>query len=169
MKSFWPYIASAAIIIGILAGVYLVVQSPSPVKLADRYIKQNFQTLGVTMSGVQDSVQTALRFYNEGKLIQALEHFEAIIRSNPADFTSIKYAGIVLLQLEQYDKAIFYFNKLEQNPGLYANPGKFYHALALMKRNKPGDQTVANDLLQKVVELNLEGKETAQRWIRQFQ
>ena len=168
-KKFWPYLAAAVVITGIMVGFYLFVQPPSPQKIADRYIEDNFQTLGVTMAGVQDSLQLGIRLYNEGKRRQALQQLEAICRSDTTNFTCRKYAGIVSLELEDYDKAIFYFKQLEQHPGLYANPGKFYRALTLMKRGNPRDVITARQLLEQVVESNLEGKETAQQWIRQLQ
>jgi tetratricopeptide (TPR) repeat protein len=168
-KKYWPYLAAAAIITGIIIWFYMFDQNPSPQKIADRYIEDNFQTLGISMAGTQDSLQLGLRSYNEGRHLEALQKFEAINRSDSTDFTSKKYAGIVSLELGDYEKAIFYFKKLEQQPGLFANPGKFYHALTLMKRGKPGDVETARRLLKEVIELNLEGKDNAQQWLRQLQ
>ena len=74
-----------------------------------------------------------------------------------------KYAGIVSLRLKDYDKAINYFSLLENYTNLYANPGKFFHAIALLKRNKPGDKEQAKALMEQVVQNNLDGKEDAQK------
>jgi tetratricopeptide (TPR) repeat protein len=79
-----------------------------------------------------------------------------------------KYAGIVSLRLGQYDKAINYFSQLANYTQLYANPGKFYHALTLMKRNRPGDKQTAKILLEQVVQNDLEEKETAQQWLKKW-
>ncbi|HKO81806.1 MAG TPA: hypothetical protein VJU78_15480, partial [Chitinophagaceae bacterium] len=77
------------------------------------------------------------------------------------------YAGIVSLRLEQYDKAVNYFSKIE-NIKLHANPGKFYHALVLIKRSQPGDMETAKQLLKQVVENDLEGKEEAEKWLKKW-
>ena len=51
---------------------------------------------------------------------------------------------------------------------LYDNPGEFYQALTLMKRNIPGDHQKAKFLLQDVVDKNLSGKEEAQKWLKKW-
>jgi len=76
-----------------------------------------------------------------------------------------KMAGIVSLRLGDYDKAIDHFTRLEKLT-FYSNPGKFYHAIALIKRNSSGDIEIAKQLLKQVVERDLEGKETAQKWLK---
>ena len=57
--------------------------------------------------------------------------------------------------------------KLE-NRVLFANAGKFYHALTLLKRNQGGDKQQAKLLLEQVVQNDLEGKATAQDWLEKF-
>jgi hypothetical protein len=41
---------------------------------------------------------------------------------------------------------------LENYTQLYANPGKFYHALTLLERNLPGDKQQVKILLEQVVQ-----------------
>ena len=41
-------------------------------------------------------------------------------------------------------------------------------AVALLKRNKPGDEETAKTLLQKVVDGNESEKETAEEWLKKF-
>ena len=79
-----------------------------------------------------------------------------------------KYAGIVSLQLKDYDKAIYYFTSLENQAGLYSNPGKFYHAVTLLKRNKTGDEDEAKELLKQVTEKSLEGSDDAAKWLKKM-
>jgi tetratricopeptide (TPR) repeat protein len=67
------------------------------------------------------------------------------------------YAGIVYLQLGNYEKALQYFRQFE-NDTLYSNPSLFYQALTLLKRNLPGDKQKARELLQRVVDMILERK-----------
>jgi len=52
--------------------------------------------------------------------------------------------------------------------GLYYNPGDFLKAVALLKRNKAGDEETAKILLQKVVNGNESEKETAEEWLKKF-
>ena len=161
------YIAAAAVILGIVIGTYLFTQNPSPNQLANQYIKNNLTNLGVTMSSRQDSMQTGLSLYNEGKFSEALQQFEAIIKGDNTNFTAKEYAGLASLQMNDFNKALNYFKEVEQQQ-LYANRGKFYHALTLLKRNGPNDTEQAKKLLEQVRDQNLEGKETAVEWLKKL-
>jgi tetratricopeptide (TPR) repeat protein len=167
LRKLWPWAAAAAVLAGILFGLNVWFKPDSPMKLADKYMLENFQTLSVTM-GKQDSLQAGLSIYNEGRLEEALKQFETIVRNDTTFIEAKKYAGIVSLRLGQYDKAIDYFSQLEIYTGLYANPGKFYKALTLLKRNQPGDTDTARQLLQQVVENDLEGKKVAEKWLKKW-
>jgi tetratricopeptide (TPR) repeat protein len=168
VKKLWMYAAAAAIISGLLIGWFFFVKEPDRQQLADQYIEQNFRTLGVNLGNSQDSLQSALRLYNTGKLPEALHTLETIQQNGTVDFTAMKYAGIICLKLGEYDKALAYFRQLDSISGLYSNPGRFYQAITLMKRNHPGDNVQARQLLQQVVNADLEGREVAWEWLRDF-
>ena len=159
--------AAAAIIAGIIFSLFIFTTPGSPRQLADQYIKEKFQRLGVNMGGKEDNKQAGLRLYNEGNLVEALQQFEKLIQSDTSDFTAKKYAGIVFLRLKEYDKALMYFKQLETYT-LQSNPGLFYQALTLMERNQPGDAGHAKQLLQQVVQNDLEEKKAAQEWLRKL-
>jgi tetratricopeptide (TPR) repeat protein len=166
IKRSWVYIAAAAAVVGLIVGWYFFARPSSIQHLADRYIEQNFQVdMGVKMAANEDSLDAAIRLYNENKLPEALRQFEMIIQSDSIAAISKKMAGIVSLRLKDYDKAIDYFTQLEKL-NLYSNPGKLFHAIALIKRNRNGDKEIVKQLLQQVVEQDLEGKETAQKWLK---
>jgi tetratricopeptide (TPR) repeat protein len=157
--------AAAAILLAIFAGWYIFrPQSSSPDQLSKSYIEKNLKTVETSMSSETGGIQTGKRLYNEGELTGALQHFEAVTRTDPASAEAKKLAGIVSLRTEQYDKALQYFKQLG-NITQYANPAKFYQALTLMKRNRPGDKLEAKRLLQEVVDQKLEGHQTAREWL----
>ncbi len=162
------YIAAAAVVAGIIFGTYTISNSRSPRELADQYIKENLQTLGVTMSGRSDSLQDGLRLYNDGKAGEALVIFEKILISDTSSFNAKKYAGLAALRMKEYGKAMSYFEQLEIYNGLYSNPALILQAVTLMERNQPGDAAKAKILLQKVVANDLEGKEIAQEWLKKW-
>lgn len=170
IKSLKRWLAAAAVVAGLLIGWYFYMRPAAPgglQELADQYIKDNFTTVSVRMAASEDSLDMAKRLYNENKLTEALIVFEQLNRYNSASDETKKLAGVVSLRLKEYDKAIFYFEQLERLT-LFDNPGKLYHALALIKRNKPGDKEAAKQLLQEVVTLNLAQKETAAQWLKAF-
>jgi tetratricopeptide (TPR) repeat protein len=162
------YIAAAAAVAGIVFGTYILTTGVSPRQLADKYISGHLQTLGVTMSGHGDSLQTGLQMYNEGKPAEALVQFERIIQSDTSNFTAKEKAGLAALRIKDYDKALLWFKELETYSGNYSNPALFYQALTLMERNQSGDDTKAKRLLQQIVQNDLDGKETAQQWLRKW-
>lgn len=116
------------------------------------------------MDGNADSLQMGLRLFNEEKLNEAQKIFEGILQRKSNESEATKYAGITALKLQQYNKAIQYFQALSQQTNLYSNPGKFYEGLALMKQNK-ADRNKAKKILNEVIINNLEGNEEAKKII----
>ncbi|MEO7765910.1 MAG: hypothetical protein ABIS01_00745, partial [Ferruginibacter sp.] len=104
------------------------------------------------------------------KYIPALEIFESLSK-NDSNYTAKKYAGIAALRTENYDKALQFFTRLEGDTELNNNPGKFYKAITLLKRNKVGDNAAAKVLLKEVSDQpgqELEGKEEAARLLKKL-
>ena len=171
VRKLWQTIAAAAVIVTAIIGAYVLFfrSSPSsPRQLADTYLKEQLLTLGVTMGSHPDSVQQAKSLYNEGKYADALQQFESLAGASSLDPDIKQDAGLAALRLEQYDKALKYFTELENYRGLYSNPGKFLHALTLIKRNQSGDMQAAKQLLSEVVEKDLDKKEIAEQWLKQW-
>jgi tetratricopeptide (TPR) repeat protein len=168
VRKWVTYMAVAAVAAGIIFGLYTFSQRESPRQLAEKYEKEQLQTLGVKMSSGSDSIQTGLRLYNEGKTAEALVHFERIIQSDTSNFTAREYAGLAALRQKEYEKALTYFEQLEIYSGLYANPALLFQALTLMERNQSGDLAKAKIILTKIVAKDLEGKELAQEWLKKM-
>ena len=169
VRKIWVYrLTAAASVVGILfLSWYLFLQKPTaPDRLADRYIKSDLETLSVKM-GSTDSIQEGLRLYNKKQYDSALYQFRLIIQRDTANEVAKKYAGIVSLKLGNYDKALEYFQELERYV-LYANPGLFYQALTLLKRNQPGDKEQAKQFLKEVVDRHLDGDDTAREWLKKL-
>lgn len=168
VRTMWVYrLAAAAAFIGIIFLAWsLFLQQSSPSQMAGAYINSHFDTLPVTMGAQEDDLQNGLRLYNEGQYTAALQQFENILQRDSSNFTAAKYAGVVNLRLAKYDRALAYFQQLEKYSSLFSNPAVFYEALTLLKRNQPGDKKRGKELLQKVVNNDLEGKETAQQWLK---
>jgi tetratricopeptide (TPR) repeat protein len=162
------YITAAAAIVGIVFGTYIFTGFASPQQLASQYEKDHLQTLDVTMGGQMDSIQTGRNIYNSGKPAEALLYFEKIIHSDSSNSTAKKYAGLSALKLKEYDKALAWFKELETYSQDFANPGLLYEALTLMDRDQPGDKAKAKLLLHQIINNDLEGKETAQKWLKKM-
>ena len=168
VKKWWRYVAAASIFFAVVLAAWFFSTRETPQQLAGNYIQQNFTVLNVTMGSKEDSLQTGLRLFNQNKFPAALQQFESILKNDSTNDNAKKYAGIVCLRLGNYDKAINYFRLLEWQVGLYSNPGKLYHALSLLKRNKNDDKAGAKILLQQIIEQNAEGKETAEEWMKKL-
>ena len=120
------------------------------------------------MGNREDSLQKGLRLYNDGMHREAMNLFESLVRMDTTFIDAKKYAGIAALRLEEYENALHYFSLLASDTQLYANPGKFYQALTLLKRNRPGDKEAARQLLQAVVNEDLERSKEAEDWLKKF-
>ena len=156
----------AAAVTGVLIGLFMFMQPPSPRQLASRYIAKEFNLLDVTM-GRADDLQNGINLYNNKKYAAALSHFEKMIQRNDSVHVATRYAGICCLRLRQYDKALNYFEKLS-SAKLFAKPEVLYQALTLLERNKPGDRDNAKALLETIAHEDLEGKEFAQECLERM-
>ncbi len=166
VRKFWPYASAAAVTIALVFRFVFFSPSMSPLKLADEYIQTNLVKLPPSM-GSLDSLEMGKKLNNDSNFIEALVIFESMLLRDSTQSEAKKFAGIVCLHLQQYDKSIHYFTLLE-NTRLEKNPGKFYHAITLMKRNQPGDKEAAKDLLDSVVKNSLQGKDKAAEWLKKF-
>jgi tetratricopeptide (TPR) repeat protein len=168
VRKLWPYMSAAAAVIIVFMGWMLFFKAPSPQQLADRYITKELRDLPVKMGTLEDSLAKGTDLYNEGKLSEALQIFENLTVTRPRSNEAKEFTGIVFLRLNQYDNALRYFKLLENQKGLHSNPGIFYEALTLLKRNLPGDEAEARKLLQQVVDQDLAKSEIAEEWLKKF-
>ncbi len=167
VRRLWPSIAVAVLVAGVIFGLYVFVKPVSGRQLADRYIREQLQSLPVKM-GSQDSMQAAINLYNEEKLTEALKGFQHILQTDPSNLQATQNAGLTSLRLQRYDVALEYFKRMESHTELYSNSALLYQAITLMKRNDPGDSQKAKQLLQQIVHNNLEGKEIAAKWLEKL-
>lgn len=161
VRRLWPYVATAAAVLtALFLGLYIFMQ-PEPSKLADNYLKEHFQTMSMEMGNNANAIQQGKDLYNNNDYKASLQQFELIVQNDSSNYEAKELAGIVALQLKDFDKALLYFQQEAKNSTLHVNPGKFYQALTYMKRNKQGDEELARNLLQEVVDKKLAYTEDA--------
>ncbi len=158
------YAAAACVLV--VASMFLFEMQSSPQRLASQYI--NSMDLSQTMDASHDSLQLGIAAYKNKDYTKALGYFEGVTKQDTANSDAKKYTGLTYIQLNNYDKAIEQFEALANMQGLYYNPGDFLKAVALLKRNKSGDEATAKMLLQKVVSENESENETAEEWLKKF-
>jgi tetratricopeptide (TPR) repeat protein len=168
IRRIWKYAVAAAVFSAVLVSAYLYTAKTTPVELADQYISKEFKVLGVHMGTTSDSMDLGRRFNDAGRYSEALIIFENIAKQYPTDVKAREYAGIAALQLKNYDKALLHFKDLATVPGLVSNPGNFYTAITLMKRNQAGDNDQAKAILQNVVKNKEANSEIAEAWLKNW-
>jgi tetratricopeptide (TPR) repeat protein len=132
-------------------------------KLADGYALDHF--LRIRMNVSEDSLRLAISKYHDGHYATSLRLCEGVLKREPASTDARQIAGIVYLHLLDYTPAIEHFHELGKQHSLPSNPGKFYEAIALLKRDASGDREKAKLLLEEVIDQNLEGKNEAVIWL----
>ncbi|TDB63786.1 tetratricopeptide repeat protein [Arundinibacter roseus] len=170
IRPIWTLAAVAALLV-IALGLgwnWLRPTSPTAQALAQTYIEQQLTSLPVLMDAGTDSLQKAIDSYNQGEFEKAGLLAQALLQQQPASAEALNLAGLSALRLQRYEQAIVHFEKLAQQKDLYANPGTFHVALALLIRNEPLDKKQAESLLKEVISKNLEGKEQAEKWLLSF-
>jgi tetratricopeptide (TPR) repeat protein len=163
----WLVYAAAVAASLLLLVVYLTFfQTDTPEQLADAYIDQNLTMLSTTMGSGTDSLTIAIGAFNDKDYKRAENMFRSLESNADLAPEPTKYLGITHLITGQYEKAIEQFNKLISFTDLYANPGKFYLAVTLMKRSAEGDKEEARELLQEIVTKELPGYKEASVWMK---
>ncbi|HVI47190.1 MAG TPA: hypothetical protein VM802_20095 [Chitinophaga sp.] len=166
IRAIMPYLAAAVIAgVFITLGWWFFFRAPSTQQMATRYIDAHLQQLSVTMHSGSDSIQSGINAYNNKDYQHATAIFSRLSTQEATAADATRYLGLVYLATGQYDQAIVQFNALMQFP-LYANPGPFYKALALMKRNGSGDRQLAKALLEEVRDKQLPGSRQATQWLK---
>lgn len=166
LRTWYAVAAAIAMIAFGLLWYVLISQKPDLQELASGYALENFTTLSVQMGDGADSIQQAIGSYNNGQYATSTKICEQILIRDANNAAALKVAGIVSLKLLDYDKAITYFQRLGEQPNLYANPGKFYEAIALLQSGLPLNKKKAEELLKEVISSNLDGKEEAEKWLK---
>jgi tetratricopeptide (TPR) repeat protein len=168
VRKMLPYISSVAAILLLFFAWQFIFKNPSnknQKELANAYIHQNMDRLGVTMGAAsKDSLQLGIAAFNNKDYKGAEAIFQALTEDANVGSEAIKNLGIAYLVTNKYDNAIVQFEKLAQMD-LYANPGLFYKAVTLMKRGNKGDEDNVKQLLEEVVKRDLAGSKTAKEWL----
>ncbi|MEI6948980.1 hypothetical protein V9K67_17470 [Paraflavisolibacter sp. H34] len=160
----WLKAAAAACVL-LALGWLLFLKPPSAQQLADRYIEEHLQVLGVHM-GAGDSLQTGIAAYNQKNYPEAERVFTALQGHGLYAAEAVKNLGLVYLVTGRYDAAVRQFDVLTGFTDLRVNEGYFYKAVALIKRDREGDRLQAKALLEKVKRQGQFGSEQAEQWLQ---
>ncbi|MEA5260101.1 hypothetical protein VB264_20050 [Arcicella aquatica] len=163
----WTMGIAASIFIALITWVLVQNNTGNPAEIADGYIQEHFENLPVKMDGNADSLQMGVRSFNKKDYSDAKLIFDDLLVRNPDAPEILRVAGITELKLAHYAKAAEHFHELGTQTNLFANPGKFYEALSLMKI-EPFDKKTVEGLLKEVVNNDLEGKEKAIEILKQL-
>jgi len=159
----WQWASGIAAAIGLLIVAWYFI-APSNLTLqeyAEVYIEENLTKLNNQMDTSNDSLQIAVDYYNHQKYQEALPIFNRLASNNP-HAKAYEYEGLTQLHLKKYDAAIAIFEQMAADTELLENKGKFYAALAYLKK---GDTDTAQRLLKEVISQDLGGKAQAEQWL----
>jgi tetratricopeptide (TPR) repeat protein len=163
----WQWASGIAAAIGLLIVAWYFI-TPSNLTLqeyAEVYIEENLMRLNTHMDTSNDSLHTAIDYYNHQKYQEALPVFNRLAAGNPSA-KAYEYEGLTQMQLQNYDAAIAIFEQMAADTELLENRGKFYAALAYLKK---GDIDTAQRLLKEVIAQDLGGKAQAEQWLNTVQ
>ncbi|WP_158858278.1 tetratricopeptide repeat protein [Lunatibacter salilacus] len=168
LKNIRTYITLTAACLLLLLGWMVFFTESSPKQLASTYIENNLQMLSVPMDASQDSLQLGIGAFNQQDYVSAEKIFRSLANQDKLAPEAIKNLGILYLVTDEYDKAIREFEVLSEFTNLRANPGAFYKAVTLMKRDESGDAEKAKEILEDVINKNLPGSKEAAKWINEL-
>lgn len=83
----------------------------------------------------QDNFNNGLQFFNNNEYEKAIKSLELELRSNPNDVETLDIIGRSYYKLNDFDRAISYFNKVKAiNPNYTAN--LFFSGNAKLKKRR---------------------------------
>lgn len=159
-----PYALSAAACLLIIAMAIFYFKPGSPQRMASKYTEENLLYLSTTMADGSDSLRLGIAAYNSSDYERARNIFESIAQET-GSLEAMKNLGLSYLASGEYDKALHQFDMLSERDDIYVNWGPFYKAVTLMMRSAPGDEDVAKEVLQEVVQKQLPGHRVASGWL----
>ena len=161
------WMAAAAISIGFIFRMFFM--QTSTFKMAEKFIAAEMTIdTAITMGpSLDDSMLMAKNYFFTQKYTDALKVYDALMISYPGNYELIINAGISALKAGNTEVAIGYFKKYEEI-NLFADNGKFYYAVALMKRNQKGDRERAKEMLKEVVKNKYTNHEIAANWLNKM-
>lgn len=170
VRVFRPWMAAAALVLLIGLGWWLVLlnSNSSLQSYSSQYVSDHFNSISVQMNAdsKKDSLQLAIEAFNKGDYQLTLDITGHLLERDPANPEALETGGIAAIRLKDYQKAIALFNRLGDQTNLYANPGKFYEAVARVEEGSADNLKRAEDLLIEVVNQDLEGAKEAQKWLK---
>lgn len=158
----WAAVASLVMMLGVGWYIWTNRQDNSSeiatYEWATQYVENNLTNLNQTLGNSQeDSLQLGIKAYNKGQWAVAQTIWQELLNKDKNNAELEKLLGIVSLKKGDYDQAISYFHRLSTRTDLVSNPGKFYEAIALLKKQAPLDKIKAESLLKEVKTNKLEG------------
>lgn len=168
VKLLKPYFLPAAACLLLVLGWMFIFNDPIPQQLASNYIEDNLQTLSIPMNDSQDSLQLGIAAFNQQDYPTAEKILRSLTNKDNLAPEAVRNLGILYLVTDEYDKALLEFDALSAYKTLRANPGPFYKAVTLMKRDEGNDLEEAEKILQEVKEQQLPGSKEAEKWIEKF-
>jgi len=105
------------------------------------------------------SVSSALAELEKGRVLESIQQFKEIIRSNPADTSSYFYLSTLYTQMNEYDVAEHYLRRaMELSPG----QGAHYYQLGVI-RDRQKQWAAAQDFFKQALQLGT-GNNDARVW-----
>jgi cytochrome c-type biogenesis protein CcmH/NrfG len=141
--------ASVALLVGFAVWAFLSGPEPTLNQMADGFATEKMGG-STTMGGGPSTLQTGLDHFNNGQLAEARDAFALYLQNTPNDPVALEGLARSYLGLGEFRLALDRLEDLETLGGPY-NSAKFFKALVLIRRNAPGDQAQARELLQSIV------------------
>ncbi len=162
----WMPYAAAACLVFVMA-FYFLYSSNNSRQLANRFIEEKYSHLSLVMDASSDSMQLGMDAYNKKDYKKAVTYFNGLRMRDSLNSDAKRFAGVVYLQLKDYDKALHCFQELSAMKG-FSNSGDFLQATTLLERNANGDKEAAKALLEKVVKENEDENDIAKRMLEKW-
>ena len=162
----WIPYAAAACLVFVMA-FYFLFSSNNSRQLANRFIEEKYSHLSLLMDASRDSMQLGMDAYNKKNYKKAITYFDGLRMRDSLNSDAKRFAGVVYLQLKDYDKALQCFQELSALKG-FSNSGDFLQATTLLERNANGDKEAAKALLEKVVKENEDENDIAKKMLEKW-
>nr|MBI1232695.1 tetratricopeptide repeat protein [Cytophagales bacterium] len=165
-----PFLKGVAAAVLLFSGVYLLYLTVSNdlSEEVSTYYAAHYATLYPTMGSAEEGIQQGIAVYIQGDYEAAASIFSGVLDEEPDNSEALKNLGITFLAMKDYASALRAFEQYGNIPDLQVNDGILLQAITLLMRGEAEDLEKAENLLEKIISGDLDGKVQAEAWLKKL-
>ncbi|MEM9822217.1 MAG: tetratricopeptide repeat protein [Bacteroidota bacterium] len=129
--------SAAAVLLLLVTATFWMTSAPMSNQDIYSSVYEAYPSMFSSRDAVAGDLPRANEFYQNGQFDQALVIFDQLLEAEPEDARLLLMGGVCLLELDQSEKALTYFQKIIQLKDIYlSDQATWYAALSYLKQDQ---------------------------------